>query len=69
MKRKEQRESSGAGRGGANTGRGGRGASSNRGGRGGGVVARAPVKQIGRSYQQTLQTVSKAEKKGGGRSE
>lgn len=59
MKRKEQRESSGAGRGGANSGRGGRGASSNRGG---GVVARAPVKQIGRSYQQTLQTVSEARK-------
>ncbi|CAO3595288.1 unnamed protein product [Absidia cylindrospora] len=47
-KRKEQRESAGSTRGGT-AGRGGRG-----GGRG--VVARAPVKQMGRSYQQTLQT-------------
>ncbi|KAI8093373.1 NUC185 domain-containing protein [Halteromyces radiatus] len=49
-KRKDQRESSNGGRGGIAAGRGGRG-----GGRGGTVV-RTPVKQIGKSYQQALQT-------------
>lgn len=46
-KKKDQKDQS-SGRGGREGGRGGRG----------GAVSRAPVKQIGKSYQQTLQTVS-----------